>query len=373
MVEAIDHHPVEAGEAAHLARGHAIEGAQVRSVCCSRAIMARTSAPELTPCSSTQGSHSITTVSSTTCTATSKRRPAPARIDGEGARHGIGEDRGLQMAADQVDRIAGEHLVDRPADQLGAARRPSIRDVARGARDAQSVLSRRSGSRTAGPRPADGSARDRNWSDRRPGRCQSASAVSSATWRRPSPASGCPATNKANAARAPAMASAGACACGLRGFQMPQERLPQPVTLAVTQVARGGSNPRAAAREQIGDQQLGAEPGSFEHIERAEHAAVPASGGGGASATSVTPRSARTARKAAVRVRSVQSGRSEPTPAMSRACSSAKTAAADEQERAVAGFPAIEHGSKPGVDGGMKPRGRPAQKSAHRTGGICSP
>ena len=43
-----------------------------------------------------------------------------------------------------------------------------------------------------------------------------------------------------------------------------------------------------------------------------------------------------------------------------------------EQERTVAGFPGIEHGSKPGVDSGMKPCGRRAQEGAHRTGDICS-
>ena len=38
--------------------------------------MARTSAPELTPCSSMQGSHSMTIVSSFTWTARSKREPS---------------------------------------------------------------------------------------------------------------------------------------------------------------------------------------------------------------------------------------------------------------------------------------------------------
>jgi hypothetical protein len=56
---------------------------------------------------------------------------------------------------------------------------------------------------------------------------------------------------------------------GLRGFQMREERWPQTATFAMAQIARGGSNPGAAAREQLGEQQLGAEAGAFQDIERA--------------------------------------------------------------------------------------------------------
>ena len=43
-----------------------------------------------------------------------------------------------------------------------------------------------------------------------------------------------------------------------------------------------------------------------------------------------------------------------------------------QQERAIAGFAAPEHGGKPGVHDGMKVRGRSAQTRAHRARDICS-
>ena len=71
IVEAVDHHTVEAGPPAP-ARGDPVERPQF-ACCCSAAIMPQTMAPALMDESSTQGSPSITAASCMTSSATWRR------------------------------------------------------------------------------------------------------------------------------------------------------------------------------------------------------------------------------------------------------------------------------------------------------------